>query len=135
MPWDIDPAMKRSGRFSRQVFVPPPDESARARLFEMKLAGVPTAALDLAQLARETSHYSGADVEGLIDLAKERVLSDIIDGGSERAVSQADLLHARAAFQASTLDWLRTARNLVRYGGSDTSYRDVELYLRQHKLV
>jgi len=25
MPWDVDPAMKRPGRFSRQIFVPPPD--------------------------------------------------------------------------------------------------------------
>ena len=25
MPWDVDEAMKRPGRFDRQVFVPPPD--------------------------------------------------------------------------------------------------------------
>jgi SpoVK/Ycf46/Vps4 family AAA+-type ATPase len=136
MPWDIDPAMKRSGRFSRQVFVPPSDAAARERLFTMKLDQVPNEGLDLVRLARDTPHYSGADIEGLIDLAKERVLADIIDGGAaERPLSQADLLAARAALPASTLDWLRTARNLVRYGGADTSYRDVERYLREHKLA
>ena len=135
MPWDIDPAMKRSGRFSRQVFVPPPDVAARERLFTMKLDQVPAEALDVARLARETPQYSGADIEGLIDLAKERVLIDIIDGGTERALRQDDLAAACSAMQASTLDWLRTARNLVRYGGADTSYREVEQYLKQHKLL
>lgn len=135
MPWDIDPAMKRSGRFSRQVFVPPPDAQAREALFELKLQGVPADGLDLRQLARETPQYSGADIEGLIDLAKENVLGEIIDGGTERPLRQSDLLAARATLQASTLDWLRTARNLVRYGGSDTSYREVEQYLREHKLA
>lgn len=32
--------------------------------------------------------------------------------------------------QASTLDWLGVARNLVRYGGGDTSYRDLEKFLK-----
>jgi len=37
--------------------------------------------------------------------------------------------------QASTLDWLRTARNLVKYAGADSSYSDVEQYLKKHKLT
>ncbi|WP_395858046.1 hypothetical protein [Cystobacter fuscus] len=39
-------------------------------------------------------------------------------------------LEAARASQPSTLDWLRTAKNLVKYGGGDGACRDVEAYLR-----
>src|SRR5690349_4436033 len=58
MPWDVDPAMKRPGRFSRQIFVPPPDVAARQRMLEIKLTGVPCDTLDLAAIAAQTAHYS-----------------------------------------------------------------------------
>ena len=135
MPWDIDPAMKRTGRFSRMVFVPPPDAQARERLFEMKLADVPVQGLDIARMARDTPHYSGADIEGLVDIAKDRVLAHIIEGGVDRPLGPDDMEAARRELQPGTLDWLRTARNLVRYGGADSSYRDVERYLKDNKLA
>lgn len=133
MPWDVDSAMKRPGRFARQVFVAPPDTLARQRILELKLDGVPTQSLDLTALAKSMELYSGADIDGLIDLAKESVLAEIIDGGDERPLSQNDLQSALTRMQASTLDWLSVARNLVRYGGSDTSYRELEKYLKSTK--
>jgi SpoVK/Ycf46/Vps4 family AAA+-type ATPase len=133
MPWDVDSAMKRPGRFARQVFVAPPDTLARQRILELKLDGVPTQNLNLAALAKSMELYSGADIDGLIDLAKESVLAEIIDGGDERPLTQSDLQSALTRMQASTLDWLSVARNLVRYGGSDTSYRELEKYLKTTK--
>ncbi len=133
MPWDVDSAMKRPGRFARQVFVAPPDVSARQRILELKLEGVPTQGLNLAALAKSMNLYSGADIDGLIDLAKESVLSEIINGGDERPLTQNDLQSALTRMQASTLDWLNVARNLVRYGGSDTSYGELEKFLKTTK--
>lgn len=34
----------------------------------------------------------------------------------------------------STLDWLKTARNLVKYSGSEGGYKEVEQYLKKIKL-
>jgi SpoVK/Ycf46/Vps4 family AAA+-type ATPase len=133
MPWDVDSAMKRPGRFARQVFVAPPDALARQRILELKLDGVPTQNLNLNALAKSMELYSGADIDGLIDLAKESVLAEIINGGDERPLSQSDLQSALTRMQASTVDWLSVARNLVRYGGSDTSYRELEKYLKTTK--
>lgn len=130
MPWDIDAAMKRPGRFSRQVFVPPPDADARAEMFRMKLTGVPASAVDAGELARTTEHFSGADIDGVIEEAKEHVLAHIIESGEERVLAHADLEHACESVVPSTLDWLRTARNLVKYAGADKAYRDVERYLK-----
>jgi transitional endoplasmic reticulum ATPase len=135
MPWDVDPAMKRPGRFSRQIFVPPPDIEARQRMLEVKLTGVPCDALDYAAIARQTAHYSGADIDGLIELAKEAALEDNIVNGRERSLSANDFTHALGSVQPSTVEWLRTARNLVKYAGDDGSYRDVESYLKKTKML
>lgn len=135
MPWDVDPAMKRPGRFSRQVFVPPPDHDARADMLREKLKEVPTEDIDVALLAQGTEHFSGADIDGLIDAAKERVLAEILDAGGNRGLRTGDLLAALEDTTPSTLDWLKTARNLVKFSGADGGYRDVEKYLKKVRLT
>lgn len=135
MPWDVDSALKRPGRFSRQVFVPPPDEAARARIVELKLSGVPHDAIDSRAIAAMTHHFSGADIEGLVELAKDYVLEEHLAQNVERGIQQQDLQKAARAANASTLDWLRTARNLVKYAGADDTYGEVGRYLKTHKLT
>jgi transitional endoplasmic reticulum ATPase len=134
MPWDVDEAMKRPGRFDRQIFVPPPDSEARAEMFRVKLRDVPHEAIDAEALAALCEHFSGADIDGVIERAKDEVLGEIMDGGAERPLRQADLLAGVKESTPSTLEWLKTARNLVKYGGSGSSYKDVEQYLRGAKL-
>ncbi len=70
----------------------------------------------------------------MIEAAKERVIAEILGGAAERPIDEPDLLAAARELQPSTLDWLRTARNLVKYAG-DGSYREVEAYLKQVKLL
>ena len=41
MPWAVDAAFRRSGRFDRQLFIPPPDRVARAEILRLQLAGRP----------------------------------------------------------------------------------------------
>ena len=135
MPWDVDSAIKRPGRFAKQIFVPPPDEEARRVMMQMKLVEVPVADIDFAAIASATKNYSGADMDGLIDNAKDSALSDILDSGNERPLQQADFVDALETTIPSTIDWLKTARNLVKYGGADSSYKDVERYLKKNKLT
>jgi SpoVK/Ycf46/Vps4 family AAA+-type ATPase len=135
MPWDVDSAMKRPGRFTRQVFVAPPDQVARARIVELKLEGVPHDPIDADAIAAATPHFSGADIAGVVELAKDYVLEEHITSSVDRPVRQADLLRAARTAKASTHDWLRTARNLVKYAGADDAYSDVDAYLKTHKLL
>lgn len=135
MPWDVDQAMKRTGRFSRQLFVPPPDAQARKHIVEIKLRDIPVEGVDVDALVAATPHFSGADIDGLMDLAKESTLHDILAGNPERPIGPADIAYALDLMQPSTVEWLKTARNLVRYAGSGDSYRDVEKYLKQTKFV
>jgi transitional endoplasmic reticulum ATPase len=136
MPWDVDSAMKRPGRFSRQIFVPPPDLAARAEMFRIKLTGVPTDdSIDSGKLAVATEHYSGADIDGLIELAKESALADNLSRSEERPLQGADFSDALRDMQPSTLDWLRTVRNVVKYAGEDATYKEVESYLKQTRML
>ncbi|UOD28314.1 ATP-binding protein [Massilia violaceinigra] len=135
MPWDVDQAMKRTGRFARQLFVPPPDAEARKHIINIKLREVPVEGVDVDALVEATPHFSGADIDGVIDLAKESAIHDILAGNPERPIGPADIAYALDAMQPSTVEWLKTARNLVRYAGSDDSYRDVEKYLKKTKFI
>jgi len=125
MPWDVDEAMKRPGRFDRQIFVPPPDSAARA---------VPCDELLYDVLAGRSESFSGADIDGVIEQAKDLALSEMLASGEERALEQRDLEAGLENSTPSTLDWLKTARNLVKFGGAGGGYRDVEKYLRGAKL-
>ncbi|CUI03774.1 Cell division protein FtsH [Janthinobacterium sp. CG23_2] len=135
MPWDVDQAMKRTGRFARQLFVPPPDAQARKHIINIKLRDVPVEGVDVDALVAATPHFSGADIDGVIDLAKESAIHDILAGNPERPIGPGDIAYALETMQPSTVEWLKTARNLVRYAGSDDSYRDVEKYLKKTKFI
>ncbi len=134
MPWDVDDAMKRPGRFSRQIFVPPPDSHALAEMLKIKLCDIPCDELDTVKIASLCQQFSGADMDGLIELAKDNVLDDIMDNGQERNINENDLLNAIELMIPSTLDWLKTSRNLVKYGNAGGMYRDVEKYLKSIKM-
>ncbi len=59
----IDPALLRPGRFDELIYVPMPDEEARLAIFRVHTKDMALAAdVDLAELARRTAGYSGADI-------------------------------------------------------------------------
>lgn len=134
MPWDVDEAMKRPGRFDRQVFVPPPDLAARTAMYRTKLRGVPTEGVDPALLAARSEQFSGADVDGVLERAKDVALMRTMDSTEDQVVTQADLLAAIEDTSPTTTDWMKTARNLVKFGGAGKAYQDVEKYLRANRL-
>ena len=129
MPWDVDTALKRTGRFARQIFVPPPDGEARRAILDMRLEGLPCGRLDLPAVAKLCQGLSGADLDGVVELAKEAVIADILDG-QERLIEQDDLLTSAESAVPSTREWFATARNLVVYGGAGEEYRDLHRYLK-----
>lgn len=133
MPWDVDPAFKRPGRFDKMIFVSPPDDEARATIFQIKLQDRPMEQIDYALLAKETDLYSGADIENVIELATEEVINEIMRTGVERPLTMKDLKNAIHSTQPSTIDWLRTVKNYVKYANQGGLYNDVELFLSRYK--
>ena len=58
----IDPAVLRTGRIDKQIFVPLPDEEARMEMFEMYLKGRPCDNIDSKALAGMTEGYIASDI-------------------------------------------------------------------------
>jgi transitional endoplasmic reticulum ATPase len=70
VPWNLDPAVMRPGRFDEKVYVPLPDLDARIAMLQMYLAHRPLAEnVDLAALAGQLDGYSGADIKHFCDRA------------------------------------------------------------------
>ena len=74
-PDGMDAALRRAGRFDREIMLGIPDEGARARILavqakKLRLAG----GLDLAEIAKKTPGYVGADLSAL---AKEAAASAV----------------------------------------------------------
>jgi SpoVK/Ycf46/Vps4 family AAA+-type ATPase len=134
MPWDVDPAFKRPGRFDKLIFVPPPDKLAREVIFKLKLAEKPLHHdINYELLAAKTEFYSGADIENVVELSTETVITEIMRSGIERPIMLKDLLEAINNSSPSTLEWLRTIKNYVKYANQSGLYNDVDKYLEKHK--
>ena len=69
-PWDIDPALKRSGRFGDSVYIKPPTYKDRRALFEFYTRKTPRGPMNYGRLARATMGFSPADIERAADKAK-----------------------------------------------------------------
>lgn len=133
MPWDVDSAFKRPGRFDKMVFVSPPDKEARKIIFQLKLQNKPIEShIDYDYLADHTVHYSGADIENVVEVAAENVITSIIDTGVERGISMDDLLKTIRATKPSTLEWLSIVKNYVKYANQSGLYSDVADYIKKH---
>ena len=66
----LDPALLRPGRFDRQVYVGRPDMKGREEILKVHARKKPLAEdVDLKEIARETTGFTGADLENLMNEA------------------------------------------------------------------
>lgn len=128
-PWHLDPAFRRPGRFDRIIFVPPPDEPARAAVLQLLLRGKPTAGVDYAALAKKTKGFSGADLKAVVDRAVEGKVQQALKKGVPEPLGQKDLLAAAATVRPSIKEWFATARNYALYSNEGGAYDDLLPYL------
>ena len=129
-PWDVDEAMLRPGRFDRVIFVPPPDEPARADILTVLTKDVPADELDLKALAAQTPMFSGADLRALIERGVDKVIDEALSTGGEPPLDMRHLTEALAAVKPSTLDWLHRVRSYIEFANQSERYDDVAAYLK-----
>lgn len=66
LPNVLDPALRRPGRFDREIAIPIPDRHGRLQILEIHSRGMPLSEdVDLAHLADITHGFVGADLEAL----------------------------------------------------------------------
>ncbi len=93
---DLDPALLRPGRFDRQILVAPPDLVGREAILGVHTRGKPLADdIELAQLARQTSGLTGADLANICNEAaifagrakRSEIKQEDFDAALERVVA------------------------------------------------
>jgi SpoVK/Ycf46/Vps4 family AAA+-type ATPase len=102
-PWDIDPALKRAGRFGDEWYVAIPSLQERKSLFEFYMRGVPADDIGYQKLARATKAYSPADIKRVVRIAKFRAMEREGSSEKETVVTTEDLMEAIRNNQASSL--------------------------------
>jgi transitional endoplasmic reticulum ATPase len=133
VPWSIDPAFLRPGRFDRLFFVPPPDKVARAAILHYHMQDRPQEAnIDFDLIAAKTSGYSGADLANLVDMAADEAIDESIAQGQEIAIQFNHFRDALTHSRNTTSEWLTTARNYARYANDGGRYDDVLEFLNKH---
>ena len=132
VPWRVDSALRRPGRFDRVLFVPPPDAGARKAILDIHLRGLPAAkGLDLGKLAKGGERFSGADLRAVVERAAEKAIYQEMRTGKGSELSQAMLLEAMKETKPSTAEWLETARSYATYANKTGLYDDLVAYFEK----
>jgi len=121
-PWAIDSAFLRPGRFDRMFFVPPPDKEARLGILELEMKDKPLSNIDWDKIVAKTSGFSGADLSNLVDSATDEAIEASIDAGEDVPLNQKHFDSALSELNATTSEWLTTARNYARYANEGGRY-------------
>ncbi|MBB5253054.1 CDC48 family AAA ATPase [Sulfurisphaera ohwakuensis] len=117
-PDAVDPALRRPGRFDREIEIRPPDTKGRKEILQVHTRNMPLAEdVDLDKLAEITYGYTGADLAALakeaamnalrrfiaekkINLEQERIPAEIL---KELKVTMQDFLEAMKSIQPTLL--------------------------------
>jgi transitional endoplasmic reticulum ATPase len=111
VPWQLDPAVLRPGRFDEKVYIPLPDLQARRKMLDIYLAKRPLAAnVDIDALANRLEGYSGADIKYLCDRAATIPFLKSVASGEEGEITSEVIADALADARPSV-----TAEQLRRF--------------------
>lgn len=88
VPWQLDPAMMRPGRFDEKVYIPLPDPPARRKLLEIYLGKRPLDPnITLDTLVDKVEGYSGADIKYICDRAAVIPFLSAVATGTEGMIT------------------------------------------------
>lgn len=88
VPWQLDPAMLRPGRFDEKVYIPLPDRAARRAMLDIYLAKRPVDPdVNLDALAERLETYSGADIRYICDRAATVPFLQSVASGQEGRIT------------------------------------------------
>lgn len=132
-PWNVDDALKRSGRFGKSIYVPEPDEEARKALFKMYLKGLPIdKEINYGKLARTGKHLSAADIRSICEEAAGMALEQAYESKNVIPINQKMLEEAVKRERSDVLEWYNTATKMINEHEMEEFYP--ELYSDVNKI-
>ena len=92
MPWTIDSALLRPGRFNRKIYVSLPDPEAREHIVRNCLNGLPVDPdFDYAKVAEITEGFNAADVTEFCNRLKLSAIRRSIESGCDEVICMKDV--------------------------------------------
>ncbi|MBD3227548.1 MAG: AAA family ATPase [Candidatus Lokiarchaeota archaeon] len=90
---DIDSAFLRPGRLDERIAVPPPDQEARKKIFQIHLKKVKLDNnVDFDLLSKKTQNYTGAEIAYICDTTKRNKAIKAIETGNFSKIDMKDVL-------------------------------------------
>ena len=113
-PWDVDPALRRSGRFSKLIYIGEPDHTSRKSIFQHHAKNKPVVKnIRWGRLARTTWGYSSADIKIISDEAAGIPWKEAFKGGKQRKVKTSDYIKVIKKRKASLGPWYESAKKEI----------------------
>jgi len=113
-PWDVDPALRRSGRFGKTIFVPEPDYVSRREILRMHSKKRPTAKwINYPRLAWAAIGYSSADLKSVVDEAAAIPWRLAFKTGKQREVTTWDFIAAIKKKKSTLNPWYEQAKKQI----------------------
>jgi len=123
----IDPAIMRPGRLDKIIYVPPPDYNERMEIVHVHLLGRPVnRSIDLAEIAKKTERFSGADLANIVREAATLAVRREMTTNVASPITMEDFLHVLprikpsitlrmiSEYEAMKLDYERKMHQSVR---------------------
>jgi hypothetical protein len=102
-PEIIDPAVRRTGRLDKLIYVGPPDIEARLEMLHLHLQGRPLATdCDLEKIAATLGGYSASDLRFLVDEAARYALRNDRDIGLDSFIAGMSTIQASVPEEVET---------------------------------
>jgi SpoVK/Ycf46/Vps4 family AAA+-type ATPase len=113
-PWDVDPALRRSGRFGKAIIIPEPDFKSRADILRLHVKKVPAAkGICYTRLALATIGYASADLKAVVEEAAAIPWRTAFKSGRQRAVNTEDFIAAIKKKKSSLPPWYAQAKKQI----------------------
>lgn len=138
-PWDVDPALRRSGRFSKTLYIPEPDYSSRVAIIKMHAKKRPLSPfIPFRFLALGLVGYASADHKAIVDDAAtipwmeafkgiQKKKDELVKGGmapeqaeelakkqvAQRVLTTGDFVAAIAKKRSSLPPWYEQAKKQI----------------------
>jgi len=132
-PWNIDPALRRSVRFTKHLFVPPPNPETRENLFKKHIKGKKVSEeVDFKKLAELTESYASSDIKAICDAASSMPWQEAVKGGEKRKISMNDFLNAIKKQKSSLIPWFKLAQREIKKSGEIEVFDEFSDYILKY---
>lgn len=101
MPWVLDSALMRPGRFNRKIYVTLPDAEARECIVRNCMKDLPVGELDYPGIAAMTEGYNAADVTEFCNRMKLSAVKRSMASGNDEVIGMCDVEKASSEMRTS----------------------------------